>query len=97
VNPQPGTQGNLGQNVLRGIAPWEFDANLSKAFKIDEAKTLQFRVDAYNILNSAQVTTPSLSINNAAFAPPTPFGEIITKGGTAGFGRVFQGQLRFTF
>jgi hypothetical protein len=94
VNPQPGTQGNLGQNVLRGIAPWRFDANLAKSFKINETKNIQFRVDAFNILNSAQVATPTLSILNAG--PPTPFGEITQKG-TANSPRYLQGSFRFNF
>jgi hypothetical protein len=91
VNPQPGMQGNLGQNVLRGIAPWRFDANIAKAFKITESKSLQFRLDAFNILNSAQAATPTLSINTST----TPFGQIINKSGNNP--RYMQGQLRFQF
>ena len=92
VNPQPGTQGNLGFNPIRGIAPWRFDGNLAKAFKITESKSLQFRMDVFNVLNSAQVSTPGLGINGST----TPFGEITQKGG-ANSPRTFQGQLRLNF
>jgi hypothetical protein len=81
----------LGFNALRGIAPWRFDANISKAFNITEGKSLQFRLDAFNILNSAQVGTPGLTVNSSA----TPFGQITSKGSNAP--RFMQGQLRLTF
>ncbi len=92
-NPLPGKQGNLGQNVLRGLPVWRFDTNISKAFQISESKSLQFRLDVFNLLNHAQPGAPGLSINNA-FAP-TPFGEITAKNGNDP--RVMQGQLRFQF
>ena len=90
-NPRPGTQGNLGQNVLRGIAPWRFDANISKAFKITESKSLQFRLDAFNVLNHAQPGNPSFSINTST----TPFGQIASKNGNVP--RAMQAQLRLQF
>jgi len=92
-NPKPGTQGNLGQNVIRGLPVWRFDTNLTKSFRITEDKSLQFRLDVFNVLNHAQPGNPSLSINNA-FAP-VPFGEITGKNGNDP--RFLQGQLRFQF
>jgi hypothetical protein len=88
-NPKPGTQGNLGQNVLRGLAPWRFDMNLSKAFRITEGTRLQFRADAVNVLNHPQANAPSLSINT----PTTLWGSTTSKTG----GRTFQAQLRLDF
>jgi hypothetical protein len=90
-NALPGTQGNLGQNVLRGVPPWRFDANLAKAFKIDESKSLQFRLDVFNVLNHAQPGAPNLSINTSTI----PFGEITAKNGNSA--RFLQGQLRLQF
>jgi hypothetical protein len=90
-NPRPGTQGNLGQNVLRGIAPWRFDANIAKAFKITESKSLQFRLDAFNVLNHAQPGNPNLSINTST----TAFGQIASKNGNVP--RAMQAQLRLQF
>jgi hypothetical protein len=91
-NPQPGTRGNLGQNVLRGLSVWRFDANLGKAFKISETKRIQFRADAVNVLNHPQPANPNLNINT----PTTPWGQIgggLPKSG----GRTFQAQLRLDF
>ena len=103
-NPLPGRRGNLGQNVLRGLPIWRFDTNLAKSFKITETKSLQFRADAFNVLNHPQpvgplnAVNPSLSINpnltaGPTFGAPIPFGQLTSKTG----GRVFQAQLRFDF
>src|SRR5262249_56763238 len=76
-NPLPGKQGNLGQNVLRSLPIWRFDANVSKSIRITESKNLQFRLDAFNVLNHAQPGAPSLTINTST----TPFGQITSKNG----------------
>jgi hypothetical protein len=70
------------------LGSWRFDANLSKTFRVAESKSLQVRVDAQNVLNHPQPSNPSLSITGAGV-----FGQITNKTG----GRLFQGQLRFTF
>ena len=46
-NPLPGTRGNLGQKVIELPGLWALDVAMSKAFKINETKRLQFRVDAF--------------------------------------------------
>ena len=91
LNPHPGTRGTLGQNVVRGVPVWRFDTNLSKAFTITETKTLQFRLDVFNILNHPQPGTPNLSINTST----TPFGQVTQKNGNDP--RTLQAQLRFEF
>jgi len=99
-NPQPGKQGNLGQNVLPGLPVWRFDANIAKAFQITETKSLQFRMDAFNVLNHPQPVGPQNSLNPSLSINPTlstgaavPWGQLTSKTGT----RVFQGQLRLQF
>jgi hypothetical protein len=93
-NPKPGTQGNLGQNVLRGLAPWRFDANLGKSFKITETKRFSVRFDAQNVLNHPQASAPSLDINSSFLR----WGSIANGFAAAKTGgRVFQGQLRLDF
>ena len=99
-NPQPGKQGNLGQNVLPGLPVWRFDANIAKAFQITETKSLQFRMDAFNVLNHPQPVGPQNSLNRSLSINPTlstgaavPWGQLTSKIGT----RVFQGQLRLQF
>ena len=87
-NPQPGTRGNLGQNVIAQPGIWTLDGSLGKRFKITESKAFTLRMDATNIFNHPQPANPNLDMNNA-----TPFGNIATKTGV----RTFQGQLRLDF
>ena len=93
-NPQPGKRGNLGQNILKVLPVWRFDTNLAKSFRITETKTLQFRIDAFNVLNHPQPGNPMMSINaNLTTGAAIPLGQITDKRGN----RVFQGQLRLQF
>jgi hypothetical protein len=50
-NPRPGKRGTLGRQVIELPGQWNFDAAISKTFRITEQKNLQFRMDATNILN----------------------------------------------
>jgi hypothetical protein len=88
-NPQPGTRGNLGQNVIENPGNWLLNTSMSKAFKVKESKTLRFRVDATNILNHPTPAGPTLSINPGT----VPFGNIASKTGN----RQIQGLLRLEF
>jgi len=87
-NPQPGTRGTLGQRVIEGPGQWRFDANVQKTFRISESKSLQFRMDARNILNHPEPNAPTLAITSANFG---------TINGKTNLHRQFQGQLRLTF
>jgi hypothetical protein len=89
-NPQPGKRGNLGQRTVVGPAQWQLDGSMSKTFRINESKGLQFRVDASNVLNHPQPANPFLSINDAG---TSFFGQITSKTGN----RNFQGQIRLNF
>jgi hypothetical protein len=66
------------------------DANLGKSFRVSESKSLQVRVDAYNVTNHPLAATPTLSINGTA---STAFGTINNKTSS----RRFQGSLRLSF
>jgi hypothetical protein len=87
-NPAPGTRGTLGQRVMEGPGQWRFDMNLQKSFKVGETKSLQFRMDARNILNHPELNAPTLAITNTAFG---------TINGKTNLHRQFQGQLRLSF
>jgi len=90
-NPLPGQQGNLGKNTMHTVSRTRFDANISKNFRITESKSLQFRMDATNIMNHP---TPGDPIGFAGTASASNnFGRIDTKTGS----RTIQGQLRFNF
>ena len=85
--PRPGRRGTLGQNYMRTLGNWSFDANISKTFRISESKSAQIRIDTTNVLNHPLPGAPNLSSQSATF------GQITTKTGN----RAFQGSLRFTF
>jgi hypothetical protein len=96
-NPTPGTQGNLGTLTMATFPRWNFDANLSKTFRITESKTVQFRMDALNMFNHPTPTDPIGLANNTATSNISSFndnfGQITSKTGS----RTFQAKLRFTF
>ena len=89
-NAQPGRRGILGQYVIRGPALPRIDGNISKSFHITESKSVQLRVDAYNVMNHPLASAPNVNINGTG---TTAFGQITNKTGQ----RRFQGQLRINF
>lgn len=91
-NPLPGHQGTLGAYTLHTIGKLQFDANLSKAFRISETKSIQIRIDAKNVFNHPLMNDPTGMGNNNSLVDN--FGQITGKGGPT---RTFQGQLRFSF
>ena len=76
---------------------WRFDANVSKAIKLSESKSLQFRLDATDVLNHPEPNAPSLNITGAN---ASNFGLIVQSGNTpakTNLRRQLQAQLRFIF
>jgi hypothetical protein len=97
-NPLPGTRGTLGQRAVEGPGRWRFDASLAKTVKITESKSLQFRMDATNVLNHPEPQTLTtgasllnMDINNANFGLFTGPNAKTTAH------REFQAQLRLNF
>ncbi len=65
----PGYQlfGNAGRNALRGPAFGQLDLAAHKDFNLgSEARTLQFRVEAFNILNATNFAQPDTSLTDGA-------------------------------
>ncbi len=64
---QPGRFGNVGRNTIisPGIVQW--DASLLKMFRFTESKALQFRFEAFNAANHANLGSPDTSRNSANF------------------------------
>ena len=90
-NPLPGHRGTLGQRAIELPGTWRFDANMQKSLKLAESKTLEFRMDAYDILNHAEPGAPILSINTANF------GQITGAAAKSTLHRQFQAQMRLRF
>src|SRR4029077_5986042 len=86
--PTLGTLGNLGRNVIRVPIAWQFDVALSRVFRLRETQSLEFRAEAYNLLNSfrAGAIDTNLSSTNT-------FGQIRT----ALDPRIMQFALKYLF
>jgi hypothetical protein len=59
VLQQPGYYGNAGRNALIGPGFSNLDLSLAKTFQIYEAHAVEFRTDFFNLLNRANLATPS--------------------------------------
>jgi hypothetical protein len=90
-NAQPGAFPTMGYGQIFGPGRWRFDANVSKAIKLTETKSLQFRLDASDVLNHPEPNAPGLNITGTA---ATNFGLI---SGKSNLRRQLQAQLRFNF
>jgi hypothetical protein len=58
TQPPAGQQGNEGRNDIPGFGLTQFDLSLAKKFAFGERLHLQFRVDAFNILNHPNFSNP---------------------------------------
>ena len=71
-----GQFGNEGRNVVRGPGIETVDLSLFKSFSITESTRLQFRAEAFNLLNHANLALPENDLQSPAFgqilqaAPP---------------------------
>jgi hypothetical protein len=88
VANQPGRYGNVGRNLINGVAQSSTDLALVKAFPIgDRFGKIQFRAEFYNAFNQVNFGGPTASLNNRNF------GRILS----AGSPRILQFALRYTF
>ncbi|PYS46109.1 MAG: hypothetical protein DMG13_30680, partial [Acidobacteria bacterium] len=63
--PALGTLGNLGRGNIRLPLAWQFDLALSRVFRFRETQSMEFRAEAYNVLNSFRPGVPPGSPNSA--------------------------------
>ncbi len=77
--------GNVSRDSNRAPGEVDFDASVAKDFKIYERLNFQFRVDAFNVINHTNFTSPSGSLSvtadptnplRATFATSSGFGKI---------------------
>ena len=65
--PALGTLGNAGRVILQLPLTWQFDVALARTFRIREAQTMEFRAEAFNILNSFRTGAISTDLSSAQF------------------------------
>jgi hypothetical protein len=108
ANPNPnvvGPIGNLGRNTERAPAIKNWDLNIVKRFRIREGIALQFRSEFYNVFNTPQYGTVSVSpFRPAQNAQTIPASVNASAGGVFanatsvdGGGRVIRWQARLEF
>ena len=56
----------LGTGILRSDHQWNVDMSLFKRFDIRTGQTLEFRAEAFNVLNSVYFNAPNTNIDTAA-------------------------------
>jgi hypothetical protein len=90
VNPAPGSYGTLGLTWIEGPRDFKLDLNIIKRMRVREAKELEFRVNAINVLNHPVFASPNTNINSNSFGRITA-----TSAGTTP--RQIVTSLRVTF
>jgi hypothetical protein len=85
-----GTPGNAKRRFFYGPGSNNFDMGLAKNFPITEAKSVLFRLEAFNLSNHAQFFGPTAVDGDIG---SSNFGKVIS----ASSGRVLQAALKFSF
>src|SRR5437870_4254119 len=95
--PIAGTFGNAGRSVYRGPGLFNVDTSLFKRIPIRESVTLQFRAEAFNVLNHVNFAFPNQVVfggNSANYGYSESAGEITN---TATTSRQIQFALKLLF
>lgn len=102
-----GVQGNLGRNAIRGFGTSQLDVALSREFTRGEHRSLQFRVEAFNVFNTPSFADPVKFLDNPLFGQSTSMLNMMLGTGSPGSGlapmlqaggpRTFQASLRLRF
>lgn len=66
-----GRQGTLGRNVLRGFPVSQLDLSLRRQFNLTEKLNVQFRAEAFNLLNHPNFANPTGILTSAIFGRAT--------------------------
>jgi hypothetical protein len=91
--PAAGTYGNLGRGTFTGPGLANLDFSLFKSIQLRERTNLQFRAEAFNILNHTNFGTPNATVFSSGAISPTA-GLITT---TATTSRQIQLGLKLMF
>ncbi|MGE0445610.1 MAG: carboxypeptidase regulatory-like domain-containing protein [Vicinamibacterales bacterium] len=69
--PAPGTWGDAGRNSLRGPAQFGMTAGLARSFEWGERRTIDWRIDATNVLNRVTYAAVNATVGSPQFGLPT--------------------------
>jgi hypothetical protein len=93
-----GTFGNSGPYAFRGPKFLQVDSAVSRAFSLHDRLQINFRLEAFNVLNHPNFATPESSGyigQSTALVSPT-FGQITATTNAYG-ARIFQGAIKLAF
>ena len=94
-----GVIGNLGRNTLLGPRFFDFDLSFSKTTRIKENMTVEFRAEAFNLLNHPNFGLPGAllfsGIDGSGNGIPSPTAGQITN--TVSTQREVQFAVKFRF
>jgi hypothetical protein len=65
--PASGTEGSLGRNAIAGFGMYQIDLALRKHFVVLGDRSLQFRVDAFNVTNHVNFADPVRFLSSGLF------------------------------
>ena len=85
-----GTPGNASRRFFHGPGMENFDMALLKNVRLNEARSLQFRLEAFNVFNHAQFFGPRAVDGNVSSGT---FGEVVS----AAAPRLVQAGMKFVF
>jgi len=85
-----GTPGNASRRYFHGPGMENFDMSLVKNLRVTESKSLQLRLEAFNVFNHAQFFGPSAVDGNIS---SSTFGRVVS----AAAPRLVQAGIKFTF
>ena len=69
--PPSGTFGNAGRNTIDGPTRVSLNLSVSRAFRIDDRRRLELRVDSQNFTNHVSYTSLGTVVNAANYGLPT--------------------------
>lgn len=93
--PATGTLGNLGNDNLVGPGYFQIDVSLMRRFIVRETNSLEVRVDAFNVLNNVNFSTPITTMNASNFGQITS--DITAPGSASGDPRILQLSMKYVF
>jgi hypothetical protein len=88
----PALQGSLGRNAIRGLGMAQIDLALKRSFSLHERSALEFRVEAFNSLNHANLADPVPYLQDARFGQSASMLNLMLGSGTphSGLAPAFQ-------
>jgi hypothetical protein len=88
ARPTPGALGNYVRNSVKGPGYWTVDMALSRLVNVGGTRNFEFRVEAFNLLNTFNWGNPVINFNSGAF------GRITSMTGSP---RILQFGIKYGF